>query len=70
MEQADKNNTKDQGCLVDWSWLQGRKIAKVWSDLQNIIFTFEDGQTFKVQAAMYQGDPFLAFIPYKDPRQK
>ena len=66
MEEA-KQSTKDSGCSVDWSWLAGRKITHAWNDLQNIIITFEDGQTFKIQAANYKGEAFLAFTPYKDP---
>lgn len=55
------------GCLVDWSWLEGRKIRSATSDLKNFTVTFEDGQTFKIQALTYKGDAFLSFTPYKDP---
>lgn len=62
--------TADQGCTVDWSWLEGRTIASVTSDLQNLIITFEDGLTFKVQSLNYKGQPFLAFNPYQNPDLK
>ncbi len=64
---AQTINAADQGCTVDWSWLNGRAIASVTSDLQNIIIQFEDGLTFKVQALNYKGQPFLSFNPYKNP---
>ena len=55
------------GCSVDWSWLAGRKIASAVNDLQTIVITFEDGQTFRVQALTYKSEAFLSFTPYKDP---
>jgi hypothetical protein len=77
MEETIENNKEKSGkveaqndnggCTVDWNWLKGRVIANVWSDLQNIIITFEDGLVFKTQVAMYKGEGFLAFVPYKDP---
>jgi hypothetical protein len=57
----------DAGCSVDWSWLEGRTIETVTSDLQTWRVRFTDGQTFTVQAAEYRGQPFLAFKPYKAP---
>jgi len=58
---------RDPGCVVDWSWLEGRTIASVTSDLQSWSVRFADGQTFTVRAAEYEGKPFLAFKPYKAP---
>jgi len=57
----------DPGCAVDWSWLEGMTIASVTSDLEHWRVRFTNGQTFTVQAAEYQGKPFLAFKPYKAP---
>jgi hypothetical protein len=72
MTQEDliKKYDLQEGCSVDWAWLEGRKIARMVNDLQKLIIEFEDGLTFKVQTAEYQGKPFLSFIPYKDPNQK
>jgi hypothetical protein len=66
---SDSQNAKptQQGCSVDWSWLEGRKIARAWNDLNSLIITFEDGLVFKIQAANYKSDAFLMFNPYKDP---
>ena len=63
----DVNQYTDLGCSVDWGWLEGRKIKSAWNDLQNIVITFEDGQTFKIQAMTYKSKAFLSFTPYKDP---
>ena len=57
----------EAGCSVDWSWLEGRKVAAATNDLKSFTVTFEDGQTFKIQALTYKGEAFLSFTPYKDP---
>ncbi|NWJ46303.1 MAG: hypothetical protein HXX08_10540 [Chloroflexi bacterium] len=67
MSDSQNTNPAQQGCSVDWSWLEGRKIAGVWNDLNSLVITFEDGLVFKIQAANYKGDAFLMFNPYKDP---
>lgn len=74
MTTENQNNTaqsqsqdNNQGCSVDWSWLEGRKIARATNDLQNMIIEFEDGLTFKIQALTYKGQAFLSFTPYKNP---
>ena len=61
------SQTAQDGCAVDWSWLEGRTVRAATSDLKNFTITFEDGQTFKIQALTYKGDAFLSFTPYKDP---
>ena len=55
----------DSGCTVDWSWLRGLEIESATNDLQHLRLRFANGQTLTIQAAMYQGKPFLAFDPYK-----
>jgi len=57
--------TTDDGCTVDWSWLQGFEIASATSDLQHMRITFTNGRTLTIQAATYQGKAFLAFDPWK-----
>ena len=58
---------EDQGCTVDWGWLQGLEIESATSDLQRIRIRFTNGQTLTIQAATYQGKAFLAFDPWKAP---
>jgi len=65
-EQATPTNDAT-GCGVDWSWLAGREIATVQSDLQSFVLTFRDGQTLVVRAALHQGAPFLSFTPWGPP---
>ena len=58
---------EDQGCTVDWSWLQGFEIESATSDLQRLQIRFTNGQTLTIQSATYQGKAFLAFDPWKAP---
>jgi len=62
---VDRSLDTDSGCTVDWGWLTGLEIESATSDLQHLRIRFANGQTLSVQAAMYQGKPFLAFDPYK-----
>ncbi len=64
---VDAATAADDGCTVDWSWLKGRQIESVTSDLQHFRVRFADGQTLSIQAATYQGKAFLAFDPWKPP---
>ena len=65
MTEVDEALTDDSGCTVDWGWLRGLQIESAVNDLQHLRIRFADGQTLTIQAAMYQGKPFLAFDPYK-----
>ncbi|MCC7368920.1 MAG: hypothetical protein IT306_10885 [Chloroflexi bacterium] len=67
LSKADAAATTDEGCTVDWSWLVGRQIESVTSDLQHFRVRFADGQTLSIRAATYQGKAFLAFDPWKPP---
>ena len=55
----------DAGCQVDWSWLEGREIAVATSTLDKLVITFRDGETLTVQAALWKGQAFLGFNPWK-----
>lgn len=67
ISKVDAATTTEDGCTVDWSWLTGRQIESVTSDLQHFRVRFADGQTLSIQAATYQGKAFLAFDPWKPP---
>ena len=58
---------EDGGCAVDWSWLAGERIAAVTNSLEAIEIRFESGLTWKVEARLWKGAPFLAFEPWKAP---
>ena len=65
--QVDEIQGDDSGCTVDWSWLNGLEIESVTSDLQHWRVRFTNGLTLSIQAANYQGKPFLAFDPWRSP---
>ena len=62
---VDEAQADDSGCTVDWHWLSGLEVESVTSDLQHWRVRFTNGQTLSIQAATYQGKPFLAFDPWK-----
>ena len=57
--------SNDSGCRVDWSWLEGRRIASATSSLDKLVITFDDCETLTVQASLWKGQAFLAFTPWK-----
>ncbi|MEW6270633.1 MAG: hypothetical protein AB1689_15220 [Thermodesulfobacteriota bacterium] len=57
----------ESGCAVDWSWLEGWTVESAASDLQHLRIRFTNGETLLVQAALWQGKPFLAFKPHAAP---
>jgi len=65
--QVDEAPQQDSGCTVDWSWLTGLQVESVTSDLQHWRVRFTNGQTLSIQAANFQGKPFLAFDPWRAP---
>ncbi|MGE3272475.1 MAG: hypothetical protein AB7P40_27265 [Chloroflexota bacterium] len=67
LAQVDVIDEAEAGCTVDWSWLQGLEVEAVTSDLQHMRVRFTNGLTLSIQAAVYQGKPFLAFDPWKPP---
>lgn len=67
LTRVDAPADEDSGCTVDWSWLRGYEIESATSDLQHLRLRFTNGQTLTIQAASYQGKPFLAFDPWKPP---
>jgi hypothetical protein len=64
-EQAASAATTDDGCMVDWSWIEGATILQATSGLDAFVLTLSNGETLTVQAALWQGKPFLAFTPWK-----
>lgn len=70
-ENAKKSKlNEDGGCAVDWSWIEGRQIASVRSNLTDLVITFTDGQTLRITAQTWQGSPWLSFTPWRDPEAK
>ena len=67
LSRVDDVQQDDTGCTVDWSWLTGLQVESVTSDLQHWRVRFTNGLKLSIQAANYQGKPFLAFDPWKPP---
>ena len=64
---VDEIPDQDSGCTVDWGWLNGLQVESATSDLQHWRVRFTNGLTLSIQAANFQGKPFLAFDPWKPP---
>jgi hypothetical protein len=64
---VDEIQDSENGCTVDWSWLRGLEVESATSDLQHWRIRFTNGLTLSIQAANFQGKPFLAFDPWKPP---
>lgn len=64
----------DAVCAVDWSWIYGQTIVpggfKEVSTAQGaaVKLTLTGVGTITVAAGMWQGKPFLSFMPYKPSR--
>jgi len=67
MAKDDGGLNEQGGCAVDWSWLDGERIAAVTSSLDTLTFRFESGLTFEVQARLWKGKPFLSWKPHERP---
>lgn len=66
-QSGEPQTEASSGCAVDWSWLEGRTVRSVSSTLDQLVLTFTDGQTLTVRAALWKGQPFLAFDPWRPP---
>ena len=65
---ADEKQSGGGLNAVDWSWLSGERVASVSSGLDTMTITFESGLVFTVRALLWQGKPFLSFVPFERPR--
>ena len=57
----------DAVCAVDWSWISGGELMKVDSRTDQIKLNLSPQGTITVSVAVWQGKPFLSFMPYKAP---
>ena len=62
---AAEGSRADSGCQVDWSWLVGLEIQEASSSLDRLVLRLSNGQTLTVRAALWQGQAFLAFDPWR-----
>jgi hypothetical protein len=68
MSREAKGLNEDGGCAIDWSWLDGERVASVKNGLDTLTVTFESGLVFTTRAMLWHGKPFLSFEPHKSPR--
>ncbi|HEY9869282.1 MAG TPA: hypothetical protein V6D08_08960 [Candidatus Obscuribacterales bacterium] len=59
---------KDAVCAVDWGWIAGAKIEQVSGSKGSVRFQLDPAGPLTVSALVWQGAPFLAFQPFKQPR--
>lgn len=57
----------DAVCAVDWSWISGGELTKVDSRTDQIKLDLSPQGMITVSVAVWQGKPFLSFMPYKSP---
>lgn len=59
--------TGDAVCAVDWSWISGGELKAVDAKTDQIKLNLSPQGTITVSVAVWQGKPFLSFMPYKPP---
>jgi hypothetical protein len=57
----------DAVCAVDWSWIYGGELKSVDTRTDQIKLNLSPQGTITVSVAVWQGKPFLSFMPYKPP---
>lgn len=64
---AEMPLSKEAVCAVDWSWIYGSTISQVAAGEEQVRITFVPQGPVTVSVAVWQGKPFLSFMPYKAP---
>ncbi len=57
----------DAVCAVDWSWISGGELAAITAGSDQVRLTLSPQGPITVSVAVWQGKPFLSFMPYKPP---
>jgi hypothetical protein len=57
----------DVVCAVDWSWISGGELKEVKAGSDQVKLTLAPQGLVTVSVAVWQGKPFLSFMPYKAP---
>ncbi len=57
----------DVVCAVDWSWISGGELKDVKASSDQVKLTLSPQGPLTVSVAVWQGKPFLSFMPYKAP---
>lgn len=57
----------DAVCAVDWSWIAGGELTAIAAGSDQVKLTLLPQGPITVSVAVWQGKPFLSFMPYKAP---
>ncbi len=57
----------DAVCAVDWSWISGGELTAIRAGSDQVKLTLSPQGPITVSVAVWQGKPFLSFMPYKAP---
>lgn len=64
---SDMPFSKEAVCAVDWSWIYGSSISQVSISEEQVKLSFDPQGPVTVAVSVWQGKPFLSFMPYKAP---
>jgi hypothetical protein len=57
----------DVVCKVDWSWISGGELTDIKTGVDQFRLILAPQGPITVSAGVWQGKPFLSFMPYKAP---
>lgn len=57
----------DAVCAVDWSWIYGGEVKDVKVGEDQVRLVLHPQGPVTISAGVWQGKPFLSFMPYKAP---
>jgi hypothetical protein len=57
----------DAVCKVDWSWISGGELTAIKPGVDQYRLILSPQGPITVSAGVWQGKPFLSFMPYKAP---
>lgn len=58
----------DAVCKVDWSWISGGELTAIKPGVDQYKLILSPQGPITISAGVWQGKPFLSFMPYKAPR--
>lgn len=67
VEAARFPSSGDAVCAVDWTWITGGELTAFVAGSDQVKLTLSPQGPITVSVAVWQGKPFLSFMPYKAP---
>ena len=63
-DESNEGGLNDEGgCAVDWTWIEGERIASVTNSLDTLTIRFASGRVLEVRALLWKGKPFVSWKP-------